>query len=289
MLNKIRQTHKKRKLKKSSVVVLCSTGLVFVMAAGLFLHGAAQSNGSVQVATVGKPITAPVVEQESQPEPTPEEYNPYGVDPTKPMVALTFDDGPSKHTWAIVDALKSHNARATFFVLGNRVPSYQAAIDNMLANHNEIGSHSMGHANLAKLTTEEEITAQIRPVDEALQKQHAYTPKLFRVPYGSKNDQVLAVLKAEGKPYIGWSVDPRDWDVKDKNKVVNHVLANVKDGDIILMHDIYEPTAEAVAELVPALQEQGYQLVTVSELFQLRGVTPLPGVYYRNVPPQTFE
>lgn len=84
-------------------------------------------------------------------------------------------------------------------------------------------------------------------------------------------------------------MDPRDWDVKDKNKVVNHVLANVKDGDIILMHDIYEPTAEAVAELVPALQEQGYQLVTVSELFQLRGVTPLPGVYYRNVPPQTFE
>lgn len=286
MMDKIKQTHKKRKLKKSSVVVLCSTGLVFAMAAGLFIHGVMNSDGSVQVATVGKPT---VVEPETQPEPTPEPYNPYGVDPTKPMIALTFDDGPSKHTWAIVDTLKNHNARATFFILGSRVPSYQAAIDNVLANHNEIGSHSLGHANLTKLATEEEILAQIRPVDEALQQQHNYTPKLFRVPYGAKNDAVLAALKAEGKPYIGWSVDPRDWDVKNKKKIVDHVLANVQDGDIILMHDIYEPTAEAVAELVPALQERGYQLVTVSELFQLREVTPLPGAYYRNVPPQTFE
>lgn len=289
MMDRIKQTYKKRKLRKSSVVVLCSTGLVFAMAAGLFAHSVANSNGSVQVATMGKPVTAPVVEQETQPEPTPEVYNPYGVDPAKPMIALTFDDGPSKHTWAIVDTLKTHNARATFFVLGNRVPSYQAAIDHVLANHNEIGSHSMGHANLTKMATEEELLAQIRPVDEALQKQHNYTPKLFRTPYGAKNDDVLATLKSEGKPVIGWSVDPRDWDVKDKKKVVDHVLANVKDGDIILMHDIYEPTAEAVAELVPALQERGYQLVTVSELFQLRGVTPLPGVYYSKLPPQTFE
>lgn len=273
--------------------MLCSTGIMLAVAAGLFLQSAVQSNGSVQVATAGNTVPTPVVvqpvEPDPVPEPTPEAYNPYGVDVTKPMVALTFDDGPSKHTWAIADTLKAHNARATFFVLGSRVPSYQAAIDNLLANHNEIGSHSMNHANLSKITTAEGIAAQICPVDEALQKQHDYTPKLFRVPYGAKNEQVLAVLQQEGKPVIGWSVDPRDWQVKNKRKVVDHVLANVKDGDIILMHDIYEPTAEAVAELVPALQERGYQLVTVSELFQLRGVTPHSGVYYHHVPPQSFE
>ena len=72
-------------------------------------------------------------------------------------------------------------------------------------------------------------------------------------------------------------------------KVVNHILNSVQDGDIVLMHDIYEPTAEAVAELVPALQERGYQLVTVSELFKFRGVTPQAGQYYRSLPPQQTD
>ena len=104
-----------------------------------------------------------------------------------------------------------------------------------------------------------------------------------------KNEQVQEILKAEGKPIIGWSVDPYDWKVKNKEKVVNHILNSVQDGDIVLMHDIYAPTAEAVTELVPALQERGYQLVTVSELFKFRGVAPQAGQYYRALPPQQAD
>ena len=214
----------------------------------------------------------------------PQGDNPYGIDPSKPMIALTFDDGPSQYTWDIVKTLQEHGARGTFFLIGNQVATHQAAIDYTLANHNEIASHSFNHENLTKLT-DEEIRAQITPVDTALQEQHDYTPAVYRVPYGSRDERVLAILKEAGKPVIGWSVDPYDWKVQNKETIVNHILTRVQDGDIILMHDIYEPTAQAVAELVPELQARGYQLVTVSELFQFRGVTPQPGEYYRSVPP----
>ena len=142
---------------------LCSVGVVLLLAAGMFIHGAVQPDKSVQVATVGEKI--PVVPMSSVAEPgleskqeakekpqeaakaMPDEEsaddNPYGIDPNKPMIALTFDDGPSKYTWDIVNTLQAHKARATFFVLGNRVPTHQAAIDNVLANHNEIASHSI--------------------------------------------------------------------------------------------------------------------------------------------------
>jgi len=271
--------------------LLCGIALLLAIGGTLF-GGENRSQDSVQVAAVSGMVSVPVQAQEQDQQEDQQQVpqqNPYGVDPKKPMIALTFDDGPSKHTWTIVDALKAHNARATFFLLGSEIATHQAAIDYVLDNHNEVGSHSYHHKNLTKLASETEILDQIRPVDAELQAQHDYTPTLFRVPYGAKNEQVEAILKAEGKPMIGWSVDPYDWKVRDKDKVVQHVLNSVQDGDIVLMHDIYAPTAQAVAELVPALQERGFQLVTVSELFQLRGVKPQPGVLYRSVPVQTLD
>ena len=219
--------------------------------------------------TTGSAITGTVVTED----------NPYGIDPTKPMIALTFDDGPSKYTWSIVDTLQQHGARATFFLVGNRVATHQAAIDYTLANNNEIASHTFSHANLVKCT-DEELLAQIEKTDAVLQERHDYTPALLRVPYGERNQRVLEAMRQHGKPVIGWSVDPRDWDVQNKEKIVSHILNVVKDGDIILMHDLYQPTADAVAELVPALQERGYQLVTVSELLHYKGIEPVPGTYY---------
>lgn len=209
----------------------------------------------------------------------PAEENPYGIDATKPMIALTFDDGPSKYTWSVVRTLMQYDARATFFLVGNRVATHEAAIDFLLENNQEVASHGFSHANLVKCS-DEELLAQIQNTDAALQKQHDYTPSLIRVPYGERDSRVLEALRQQGKPVIGWSVDTRDWEVQDKDTIVKHVLSHVKDGDIILMHDLYKPTADAVAELVPELQKRGYQLVTVSELFQYKGIALTPGTYY---------
>jgi peptidoglycan/xylan/chitin deacetylase (PgdA/CDA1 family) len=273
----------RRKGKRTSIVMLCSISAALLLVGGLLLHGVMQQDNSVQIASANQAAV-----EEEQPVESEEDTNPFGIDAEKPMIALTFDDGPSQYTWQIVDTLQSHHARATFFVLGSRVATHQAAIDNTLAYHNEIASHTFAHKNLTKLT-EAEALEQIRSTDEALQQQHQYTPALLRLPYGAKDEAVQEMLREEGKPIIGWSVDPYDWKVKDKDKVVQHILSHVQDGDIVLMHDIYAPTADAVAELVPALQEQGYQLVTVSELFQFRGVTPQAGQYYRSVPPGELD
>ncbi len=203
------------------------------------------------------------------------------IDPTKPMIALTFDDGPSQYTWSIVSTLSQYNAKGTFFLVGNRIATHKSAIDFTIANGNQIASHGFSHLNLVKLTDEETLE-QIQKVDSLLLQQHNYTATLFRVPYGERDNRVLNILKEQGKPVIGWSVDPRDWEVQDKDEIVKHVLRKAKDGDIILMHDLYKPTADAVAELVPALQAKGYQLVTVSELFQYKGISLEPGKYYRS-------
>lgn len=258
------------------LALLCS--ICILLLAGCSDKQAEEGQNVPNEATTG----SDVVEAEAVEEENPMAANPHGIDPEKPMIALTFDDGPSKHTWAIVDTLQKYNARATFFELGRLVDSHYDAIEYVLANDNEIGSHSVDHVNLAKLEAAD-IYNQIRPMDEKMQEQHGYTPALYRVPYGAKNDQVQAILHDEGKPIISWSVDPYDWKVKDKDKIKNHILNSVQDGDIVLMHDIYEPTAAAVAELVPALQEQGYQLVTVSELFYFRGETPEPGTEYHHL------
>ena len=273
-------------MKKRYITIITLCVIIALLLTGCMPQNGESGTAEVQISTAGNSTAPDNPEQNTDKEESaePQAENPYGIDPAKPMVALTFDDGPSQHTWNIVSTLQSYKARATFFIIGNQVATHEAAIDYILANHNEIASHSFGHKNLTKLS-DVEVVNQIRPVDAALLEQHDYIPVMYRVPYGSRDERVLEILKQEGKPVIGWSVDPYDWKVKDKDTIVNHVLNSVKDGDIVLMHDIYEPTAQAVAELVPALQEKGYQIVTVSELFQFRGVTPEPGVYYKHVPP----
>ena len=273
-------------MKKRYITIITLCIIIALLLTGCMLQRGESGTAEVQISTAGNSTAPDTPEQNTDKEESaePQAENPYGIDPAKPMVALTFDDGPSQHTWNIVSTLQSYKARATFFIIGNQVATHEAAIDYILANHNEIASHSFGHKNLTKLS-DVEVVNQIRPVDAALLEQHDYIPVMYRVPYGSRDERVLEILKQEGKPVIGWSVDPYDWKVKDKDTIVNHVLNSVKDGDIVLMHDIYEPTAQAVAELVPALQEKGYQIVTVSELFQFRGVTPEAGVYYKHVPP----
>ncbi len=272
------RNNKKNGASSLYICMMCLT--IALLMTGCMPQNEHPGEAEVQVSTAGNNMPDKT-EQETTELPN---NNPYGIDPSKPMVALTFDDGPSKYTWDIVNTLQTHKARATFFIIGNQVATHQAAIDYTLANHNEIASHSFGHKNLTKLS-DVEVLNQIRPVDTALLEQHEYIPALYRVPFGSKDERVLEILKQEGKPVIGWSVDPYDWKVKDKGTIVNHVLNSVQDGDIVLMHDIYEPTAQAVQELVPALQEKGYQIVTVSEMFQFRGITPEAGTYYRELPP----
>lgn len=198
------------------------------------------------------------------------------VDPNKPMIALTFDDGPGKYTMQILDQLEEYDARASFFVLGICVDEYPDEIRRMQELGCEIGNHTTNHKRLTKLDAQGIVT-ELSETNRRLQNVIGEEASIMRPPYGSINELVEANVST---PIAMWSVDTMDWENKNVEHITNHVLENVEDGDIVLLHDIYEATAQATMQLIPALIDQGYQLVTVSELAQARGVELQAGIKY---------
>lgn len=184
------------------------------------------------------------------------------VDPSKPMVALTFDDGPSKFTTAIADCLEQHNAAATFFMVGNRVTAFASTVARLKNLGMELGNHTYAHEKLTKIGADA-IRSTLAKTDNDVFAACGAKTTLVRPPYGAHNQATDAAV---GAPVVLWSIDTLDWKTKDAESTVNKVLLSVQDGDIILMHDIYEQSAEAAVRLIPALIERGYQLVTVSEM-----------------------
>lgn len=191
------------------------------------------------------------------------------VNPNKPMVALTFDDGPSANTTnRILNALKKVDGRGTFFVLGERLDQYADILKREHAEGHEIGNHSFNHPNLTNLSPEA-INEQLSKVDTLIEKYTGTKPALMRPTYGAFNDKTKASVD---RPLIMWSLDTLDWKSRNADAVVTRIMDRVSDGDIILLHDLYTSTAEAVEKVVPKLVEQGYQLVTVSELMTAKGI-----------------
>lgn len=218
-------------------------------------------------------------EQKPEEQPQPTEEKGRKIDPKKPMVALTFDDGPHpKYTGLILDSLKKHNGLATFFILGSRAEKYKSVVGSIAANGNQIGNHTYDHKKLTSLSSEA-IKDELKKTSDAIFKIVSLRPEVMRPTYGSVNDQVK---QNAGTPLILWSIDTRDWQNKNKTAVVNAVVGKVKDGDIILMHDIYKTTAEAAAVIIEKLSAKGYQLVTIDELYAAKGITLASGKVYAN-------
>lgn len=201
------------------------------------------------------------------------------IDPDKPMVALTFDDGPFPRTSnRILDCLEQYGVVATFFELGQNVAAYPDVIKREAELGMEIGSHSWSHPNLKELSAKK-VKRQIDKTNKALEKACGQKATVFRPPYGNN---CKAVEKYANAPIVLWSVDTLDWKSR-KAKSVMKVVKGVKnlDGRVILMHSIYDSSAEAVEKMVPWLLKKGYQLVTVSELLEYKyNETPQNGKFY---------
>ena len=198
------------------------------------------------------------------------------IDPGKPMVALTFDDGPGPRTSEILDQLKKYNAHATFFMLGKNVKSYPDAIKQMLKDGNELGNHSYDHQQLTKIDAEA-IAKEVNDTNENIKNICGSPATVLRPPYGAINDTVKSSV---GMPMILWNVDTLDWKTRNTQSIIDEVMRNLKDGDIILMHDIHTQTVDAALQLIPKLEEEGYQLVTVSEMAAAKNKTLENGTAY---------
>ncbi len=209
-----------------------------------------------------------------------ENENGYHYDKNKKTIALTFDDGPNgEKTNKIVNLLEQNKAHATFLMVGNRMEYGKETILNVLNKGNEIGSHSYNHKNMKRMKIEDIVSGE----EKTNEIFHTITGRdlvYTRAPYGNVN----AIIKESlNTIFINWNLDTEDWLYRDKERIVDHVMNHINDGDIILMHDLYDSTVEAVEELLPKLYAEGYQVVSVSELASLKGKTLEVHSVYRSI------
>ena len=195
-------------------------------------------------------------------------------------IALTFDDGPSDYTARLLDCLEANNAKATFFLVGNMIDYYSEDVTRMEALGCELGNHSYDHTDLSTLSAEE-VSNEIGQTDQLLNNLVGHGATVVRPPYGNVNDTVTSVIAT---PMILWTVDPEDWNEgEDVDRLVNAVLDNITDGSIVLMHDIFSSSVDAAEILIPRLIQDGYELVTVHQLAESKGITLQGGVLYNSL------
>jgi peptidoglycan/xylan/chitin deacetylase (PgdA/CDA1 family) len=191
------------------------------------------------------------------------------VQTTEKLVALTFDDGPHyKTTPLLLRILEEKQVKATFFVLGVNVAQHPELVAQEVAAGHEIGNHAFSHKLLSKMDASV-CAAELDRAEQGICKV-APRPVLFRPPGGAYNHAVLAEARRRGYTTVIWSIDTRDWSRPPVGQVIKIVLAQVKPGSIVLMHDGQDrlPTPEALGEVIDGLREQGYTFVTVSELLE---------------------
>lgn len=221
---------------------------------GIFWLGQSQSRrDELQAVNAGK------TEQESESE---TEWDQAAYRELK-QIAITFDDGPDEvWTEKLLDGLKERDVKVTFFVLGQKIEGNEALLKRMYEEGHLIGNHSYHHVELNRLR-ESAALKEIEMTNDLIYEVTGYRPEFIRPPYGSwnrKSDCPGEMIS------VYWTVDTMDWQSQDKNVVVNKIVTQAKDGDIILLHDIFESSVEAALEAIDQLQEKGYELVTVDQL-----------------------
>ncbi len=199
----------------------------------------------------------------------------------KKLIALTFDDGPSKETNRLLDILEENNAKATFYVLGSQINKYSDELIRIAKDGHEIGNHTWDHKQLTKLSSkkvEEEIMTTRAKIFNTVN----VDALAIRAPYGSVNANVKAIAKKLNMYFVHWSIDTLDWKTRNANSTYKAIIEHAGDGQIILCHDIHKQTVDAMDKVIKKLKADGYEFVTVSELFKLRDKEFEAGKVYYN-------
>ena len=196
-------------------------------------------------------------------------------DPSKkrPMIALTFDDGPGEYTETLLDTVEKYNIHVTFFMLGQNVEGRESTVQRMLQLGCEIGNHTWDHPEQTLPNMDlDSVVQEFQKTDDELVKACGQAATVCRAPYGAITEEQMAAV---GKPFFMWSTDSLDWKLMDADADYNEIMnSDLSDGSIILMHDIHEPSVKCATEkLIPELVNEGYKLVTVSELAAAKDVT----------------
>ena len=200
------------------------------------------------------------------------------------LIAVTFDDGPSQYTSTLLDGLAARGVKVTFFMQGVNAQNYTSVVRRAWNEGHQICSHTYNHPNLNTLSADA-IRSQFSRTDTILDNALGFDQRyMIRPPYGNANQTVLSL---GGVPFFYWSVDTRDWESRNADKVYNEFMRAARDGSIVLLHDIYSTSVSGALRAIDTLKSQGYQFVTVAELFYRRGVTLQNGTMYYNCYPNS--
>ena len=219
----------------------------------------------------------------------------------KRYIALTFDDGPGSNfnnlpedkitTLKLLQILKENHVPATFFLVGKQIEKYPNAAKLIRDDGFLIGSHTYDHANLMdKKIADEKIKFEIGKNDEVFQKYLGFKPTIFRPPYGHITPRIA---KFVGRPVIKWSNEPQDYQIHaikhiysqdDATEVAERVIHSARDGDIVLLHDKWDSTVNSIPMIIEGLRAEGFEFVTVKELFAIKNIALKPdGIYYSTI------
>ena len=188
----------------------------------------------------------------------------------KKLIAFTFDDGPNFETTnKLLDNLDKYNARVTFFVVGNRVKTYEDTLKRAYDMGNLIGSHTYNHKNLFELD-DNQIVDEIKKTNNVIKEVTGSNTLYLRPPYGNTNKNIKNLANMYN---ILWDLDTEDWKYKDKNKIAKYIIDNAHDGGIILLHDLYETSIDGALLAMEELSKNGYAFVTIEEMATLKGIT----------------
>ena len=205
----------------------------------------------------------------------------------KKYVALTFDDGPSgKYTEKLLDGLAFRGVQCTFLLCGYRMEQYPELTARIFSEGHEIGYHGFTHDSMKDMSRRK-IGQEL--IDSRALLPEGCDPVFFRPPGGVVNDSIRQVAEVRQLALLSWSVDPKDWATGKTGSIETAVLKNVKDGDVVLLHDMTMSSVQAALDIVDVLHQQGYRFVTVSELARLRKVRIKSGQVYTAFPPSKEE
>lgn len=208
-------------------------------------------------------------------------YEEMSISDNRKLVALTFDDGPSKYTEELIEILDKNNIKATFFVLGTNCQNYPDSLITIANSDHELAIHGNTHTSFIKLSIEE-VNNEIIDTINYIESLNLDVSKLVRPPYGSLNNNLKENIEY---PFILWSIDTEDWKTKDKEQIKAEILNNIQEGSIILMHDtksVHDVDIEVLEEILPDLTTE-YNFVTISELIDHSNIKLENGKTYRKI------
>lgn len=232
-------------LDKKGIAIALSCIMIAIIAVGIIT-----STGLRAVSTVTEQKELPI----------------YSVETDKKQVSISFDAAwGDEQTHTLLDILKEHNVKSTFFLVGDWVDKYPDDVKDIYDAGHDIGNHSDTHPHMTEMSTEEQKN-QIKACNEKIKEITGKEPKLFRAPYGDYNNTVVQSVKSLNMYCVQWDIDSLDWKDPSPSEMVNRIVPNLQNGSIILMHNGAKNTPEALPMIIEAVKEEGYEFVPLSKL-----------------------